>query len=185
MANETFDRVMGINESYKRVLELWLLAKDKDKEGNPSRFIYQQITGQIPDFDTEPQNAIELCEVVSEKMGFEKLSEQNKVDISTFAALLLKDKEKIINRTVFKAYLKKTINWIAYAFGIVSIIIGGISWWIIGFIIGTFWANGAANLAAQKQRTEPGPKWEMPAHIFIHLIAVLGLIGFSIYNLLN
>lgn len=185
MANETYNRVMGIHESYKRILQLWIIAKDKDKDGNPSHFIYQQITGEVPDFETEPQNAIELCEVVGEKLGYEKLSEQDEIDISTYAALLYKDKDKFIKRAVFQAYFKKIINWIAYVLGILSLVIGGLNWWIIGFIVGTFWSNGAANLAAKKQRTEPGPKWVMPFHIIIYLIALVGLIVFSVINLLN
>ncbi|MBA7518145.1 hypothetical protein ES705_10211 [subsurface metagenome] len=173
-----------INDIHKRVMELWILSKEKDEELNPSRLIYEQLTGQTANFNSEPKNAIELCEKINEINGDEPLSEKDKVDLGTYGAILFADKEKFVKKALYQASFFKIFNWIGYIFGIISIVIGEFSWWIIGFLIGTFWANGAAKLAAQKQRSNPGPAWEMPVHIAVHLLAWLGLIIFSVINLL-
>jgi len=77
------------------------------------------------------------------------------------------------------------IDRLGYSLGAISIILGGFSWWIIGCGVGTYWAHGAAKLAAQKQNSDTGSKWEMQVHFFIHLAVLSSLIGFSINNLLK
>lgn len=117
-----------ITDIHKRAMELLILSKEKDKELNPSSFIYEQLTGQIASFDTEPANAIELCEKINEINGGEPLTEKDKVDLGTYGAILFANKEKFVKNTLHQASFLKIFNWIGYILGIVSLVIGGLSW---------------------------------------------------------
>ncbi|MBK6932917.1 MAG: hypothetical protein IPH12_19430 [Saprospirales bacterium] len=80
--------------------------------------------------------------------------------------------------------IMSVLKWLGYGLGWFSIFYSGLSWWVMGFIIAFWWAGGAARMATQKQQTEPGPRWEMPAHIIIHIATFIGLIFTSIRHLL-
>ena len=174
-----------VNETHKSAIEMWVFSKLNNSETNPSLVILEHLTGQIPILNSEPENTVQLCQKINEIQGLEDLTEDEKMEIQKYGIQVVEKNKGSKNRMMAKALWLRWLNWIGYILGAISIGVGGFSWWVLGFGIGTWWAHGAAKMASQKQRHEPGPAWEMPAHIIIHLIALLGLIGFSIYNIMK
>lgn len=76
------------------------------------------------------------------------------------------------------------IQRFGYLLGLVSIGYAGFSWLILILLIGTWWARGAITMCIQKQAAEGGPRWEMPAHICLHLGLLVSLYVFSLRNIL-
>ncbi|MBA3756880.1 MAG: hypothetical protein H0X02_11910 [Nitrosomonas sp.] len=77
------------------------------------------------------------------------------------------------------------IRPVAYFLGVFSAAANNhYRWWIIGFIVGTWWSRGALTMGMQMKQAEPRPEWEVPALIIIHLSVLSGLVGFSIANLM-
>jgi hypothetical protein len=173
-----------IKDIHKRAVEMWVTSKDINLDVNPAYFIIEQLTGNKPDLGNEPQNTVELCQVINDLNGWGSLSENEKLEIQSYGLILLNKSKKSKLEKLFNYNALKLVNWLGYLLGLISIIIGGFTWWIIGLGIGTWWATGAAKMASQKLETEPGYSWEMPVHIIIHLLALIGLIVFSIYNLI-
>ena len=58
----------------------------------------------------------------------------------------------------------------------------GFRWIILLLMAGTWQARGAITMCIQKQDLEGGPKWEMPAHVCLHLILLISLYGVSIHH---
>lgn len=174
-----------ISELHKRAVKMWVFSKHNSEETNPSIIILEHLTGKIPNLDKKPQNTVQLCQKINEIKGINDLTEDEKVEIQEYEVQLMISNKGSKNVMLAKTLWLTWLNRIGYILGAVSIGVGGFSWWIIGLGIGTWWAHGAAKMASQKQNHEPIPAWEMPAHIIIHLAALLGLFGFSIYNIIN
>ena len=174
-----------INETHKRAVEMWVFSKLNNSETNPSLVILEHLTGQIPNLVNEPENTVQLCQKINEIQGLEDLTEDEEIEIQRYGIQVVENNKQSKNRIISKAFWLTWLNWTGYILGAISIGIGGFSWWILGFGVGTWWAHGAAKMAARKERLAPGPGWEMPAHIIIYLIAVIGLIVFSIYNVMK
>ena len=161
---------------------MWVMSKLNNSETNPSIVILEHLTGQIQDLRNEPQNTIQLCERINVIKGFDELTEEEIEEIQIYGIETMEANKSSKIWTLAKTYGLSWLNRIGYILGAISIGVGGFSWWIVGFAIGTWWANGAARMAAQKQDIQPGPSWEMPVHLVIHFIMLCGLISFSIYN---
>jgi len=73
---------------------------------------------------------------------------------------------------------------LGYALGVVAAIFGaaGYRWWVIGLIVGTWWARGATSMALQKDARGEAKSWEVPLHIAIHLVALVSLYVLSILS---
>lgn len=174
-----------ITNIHKKAIEIWVFSKLSDKEINPTIIILDQLTGKTPQMTEEPINTIELCQRINEIKGLPDLTEDENVEIQKYGVQLMISNKGSRNRMLAKALWLTWLNRIGYLLGAISIGIGGFTWWILGFGIGTWWAFGAAKLASQKQSQEPGPAWEMPAHVIIHVLALCGLFGFSIFNFIK
>lgn len=164
---------------------MWVFSKLNDIETNPSIFILYHLIGKIPQMTEEPSNTIQLCKKINELKDLPDLTEDENVEIQIYGVQLLVSNKGSKNRMLAKALWLSWLNKIGYVLGTISIGIGGYTWWILGFAIGTWWAFGAARMASQKQNHEPGPAWEMPVYIIIHLLVLCGLFGFSIFNLIK
>lgn len=174
-----------ITDIHKRAIEMWVFSKLSDEKTNPSIIILDYLTGEMPQMTEEPTNTIQLCQKINEIKGLSELTEDEEVEIQKYGVQLMLSNKGSRNRMLAKALWLTWLNRIGYVLGAVSIGIGGFSWWILGFGVGTWWAFGAAKMASQKQNHEPGPAWEMPAHLIIHVLALFGLFGFSIFNLIK
>ena len=170
---------------YTRVVELWVLHKQMYPESNPSALIIQELTGQTYT-GQEPKNAVEVMDVVGRIKGLPPLSEQERNIIAVQAGSQIPGlfpNQKGIS-PLAAVGIMAVLKWFGYGLGLFSILYSGFSWWVMGFIIAFWWAGGAARMAAQKQRIEPGPSWEMPAHTIIHIATFIGLIFTSIRHIL-
>ena len=177
-----------MKEIHKRAVEMWLFAKQNDNstpKANPSIIVIEHLTGQIINLDNEPQNTVQVCQKINEIKGLGDLSEEDKIEITKYGIQLYHNSKGSKTQVFIKALWLPLLNWIGYILGSISIGIGGFSWWIVGLGIGTWWAYGAAKIAANRLNYEPRPSWEISAHMFTHIVIVLGLIGFSIYNLIK
>lgn len=176
---------MDERDIYYRVVELWVHYKSLYPESNPSAFIINELTGQSFT-GQEPKTAVEVMEIVGKIQGLPPLSEDERNRIAVEASMKIPGFSP--NNGGFNPLtgvaIMSALKWIGYGLGLFSIFYAGFSWWVIGFIIAFWWAGGAARMAKQKQRIEPGPSWEMPAHIIIHLATFIGLIIVSIKHIL-
>jgi hypothetical protein len=174
-----------ITDIHKRAVRMWVYSKLSNSEIDPSVLIISQVTGKIPKMITRPSNTVELCQLNNELNGLSDLTEAEKVEIQKYGIQLVNSNDGSRSIMLAKAQWLKWLNRIGYILGIISIGIGGFTWWILGFGILTWWAFGAAKMASHKQNYEPEQAWEMPAHVIIHVLALGGLWGFSIFNIIK
>lgn len=174
-----------ITEIHKRAVQMWVFSKLENKESNPSIVIIEHLIGTGSPLTNLPGSTVELCQKINELQGLADLTEDEKLDIQKYGVQVVISNDKSKNKMLAQPLMLVWLNRIGYLLGLVSILVGGFTWWIAVFGIGTWWAFGAAKLASQKQRSDPGPSWEMPAHLIIHILALCGLFGFSIYNFIK
>ena len=154
------------------------MSKRNDENINPSHFILSQIFDESQSPPQTITNMVELCRFVNEKQGIGPLTNEDEEKIQMYGILLWREFET-------NSGMVKWLNWkiivqnASYGIGLGSILYVGFNWWIVAFMIATWWANGAAKMAAQKPEKK---SWEMTAHMIIHLLALLGLLGFSVQN---
>jgi hypothetical protein len=170
-----------VRNIHKRAIELWVVSKIQNKKFNPAPFILSQLTGQSQ-CPGEPQNAVQLCEIINDVRGFDRFTHDDLQEIQNYCrAIFEAEKGSRMSTTDW-------LNWTGYLLAPVSIAIGGFSWWILGFAIATWWANGALALAAERQGAEKSlecpPAQETSVQFILHVLALGGLIGFSIYNVI-
>jgi hypothetical protein len=175
---------MDDRNTYFRIVELWVRYKSIYPDSNPSAFIITELTGK-PYSGQEPDNAVEVMEVVGKIKGFAPLSleERNRIAVEATMEMpgFLPNRPAVNPASGLK--IMAVLTWIGYGLGIFSMLHSGFSWWVLGFIIAFWWAGGAARMASQKQRVKPGPSWKMPAHIGIHIATFIGLLIVSIKHI--
>ena len=174
---------MMIKLIHKQAVELWVSIKLDDNTINPSFYILNKLTGYTEHPVIVPTDIVELCEQINEIKGFAELTEKEQFDIQQLGVNLFLDGQSLVKKNTKVSVVFRRINTIGYILAVVSIAVAGISWFVVGFAAGNWLAYGAAKTA--KQRNDPrAPAWEMPVHIAIHLVTLVGMLGFSIYNLL-
>jgi hypothetical protein len=170
---------------HKKAVDLWLIAKEQDENANPTIFIYSELTGKTSEKYPQAKDICELCDGINDILSHPKLSEQDKIEIQKYGIIQFRESERPSSIPFFNflkifTFLTFSINVLA----IISIFVGGLNWWIIGLTIGTWWAKGATKMAIQKQVTDPGPKWELPAHYVIHITLIVALIIVCVKNMI-
>ena len=178
---------------HEQAVELWLIVKSMDKNENPSIYIFMELLNRPYIKDVLPKNIVELCQEINNEKGFGELSEDEKTEIKAFAIKLFEKKKKMkednssssqrwVSRLANFGQVFHIITTISVILGIISLFVGGFSWWIIGLFWGNWEASGALNVAAVRLREEERPYWELPVHILIVLAVSVALIYVSIKN---
>lgn len=165
---------------HKRAVDLWLTAKQLNEKENPTTFIYIELTGKISEKYPKAKDITELCAGINDILCHQQLSEQDKIEIQKYGIIQFRASQQNLGFVKLFSFLTFAINILT----IISLIVGGINWWIIGLAIGTWWAKGVAKMATQKQVTDPGPKWELPIHYIIHMTLVVILIVMCVKNMI-
>lgn len=174
-----------ITDTHKRAIKMWVFSKLNNSDINPSVIILNQLTGESPPMTINISDTVQLCQKINEIKGLPDLKEEEIKEIQKYGVHLMISNEGSKNVMLAKALWVNWVNWAGYLLGAISIGIGSFNWWILVFSIGTWWAYGATKIAIQKQSTEHRPTWEKPAHIIIHILALSGLIGSSVFNLIK
>jgi hypothetical protein len=164
---------------------MWNYAKQLEKDVNPAPIILQQLTGNIPTQENMPKTAFEVCEKINDINNLNTLSENEKSEIMEYMIDVQFRATESKTNLFLKAHFLKTLNKVGYLIAVISLIFGGFSWWVIGFAYATWLAFGATTVASKNRYKEHVKSWELPVHILLHIIALLALIGYSIFNLIN
>ena len=174
-----------IKDIHARAVELWVHRKRVEPDSNPSAAIIFALTDSTrPSNVPEPENTVELCEAINQIKGWPPLNDGERKAIDAAGILAYEAQERgsgSINQVLKLIWA----NRIGYLLGCVALIVAGFSWWILGLLVATWWAMGAARMCVQFQRTEGRPSWELPVHILIHMACLVGLYAISIYRIIQ
>ena len=132
----------------------------------------------------EPNDAIELCSILSRTFGEPPLSEDGRNRLNAMALGLFHEYSRGRGPVRFLAYLRWA-NRVGYLLGLVSLILSGFTWWVVGLGFAVWSCFGAARTAARMRNEGPRPSWEVPAIALMHLVALVGLYTASIAHLLE
>jgi len=170
---------------HERAILLWIHSKMRDAKLNPSKGIFFALTDRVlPESIPVPQNAIDLCDTLNDALGFPPLTKEQKESLTARALVLFHEYES--GRSTFHIVRYLTwANWLSYALGAVALLVRGLSWWIIGLVGAVWLCNGAGLTAAKMAEREERPEWEVPAIAVLHALALLGLVGISIFRLIT
>lgn len=166
-----------IQDVHESAILLWIAAKDRDPQSNPAHGIYFALTNETwPSGVSEVSNAIDLCNVLNESMGKPRLTEDQMRDLCIKAMALFEVHKS--GRSPFQLFGYLTwANRLAYFMGAVSLILSGLSLWIVGLILATWWCFGAAQTAAAwMSMGKSRPAWEFPIIASLHIVALIALV---------
>jgi hypothetical protein len=164
-----------ITEKHKKAIRLWINSKSKDNTKNPSIEILTFITNKVPNNTQNIENTVQLCQEINILEGLNPLTKDEELQIQAYGIQFFTEENGNPEKNLNKGKFFRILNFIGYLLSAVSLGATGLSWWTIGFIVGTWWSYGALKMAIEKQETKPGPQWELPIHGIIYLIAIIGL----------
>jgi len=171
-----------IEEIHEQAIGLWILSKHRDADLNPAHGIYFAITEESwPGDAPEVTNVIALCALLSEVFGHGPLSDEERQNLNARAVYMFEQYEAGRGPLRFLSYFRWA-NRVAYAVGLVALLVSGLSWWVIGLMFAVWMCFGAARTAARMGRHEPRPSWEVSAIGAMHLAALVGLYTMSILH---
>jgi len=171
-----------VSELHKRAILQWFYSKRKETDPNPSIIIIKQLTGISIPSENQPKNVEELCEKINELTEIPSLSEIEKKGIQQYLIELVFNPPSKISFFAKTGFLK-ILNYLGYSIGVMSLIVAGFSWWIIGLSYATWLAHGATKVAFANKNKEFVKSWELPVHMILHFSALTGLIVFSFYRI--
>ena len=174
-----------LDEIHERAILLWIQAKAKNPEDSPARGIFFVLTNESwPRGMPEPRDAVELCSVLSQAFGEPPLAEDARENLNARAFALFQQYSRGGGPARLFIYLKWA-NRVGYAIGLLSLILAGFSWWVVGLGFAVWSCFGAARTAARMRNEGPRPSWEVPAIGVMRLVALVGLYAASVVNVLN
>jgi hypothetical protein len=170
---------------HQRAIDLWIHFKRNDPDGNPASGIIFALTDSAPPASvSKPSNTVELCAALNHIKGLPALRPEEKTEIQMYGVVAYQQAQGGFSAIRFAAVIVWA-NRLGYALGVIALISQGFSWWILSVLIGTWWAYGATRMCAQKHSQDPGPAWELPACIAIHLACLIGLYGLSVTRIIG
>ena len=82
----------SLDEIHERTILLWIQAKQRNPEENPARGIFFVVTNESSPLGLpEPNDAIELCSILSRTFGEPPLSEDDRKRLNAMALALFHD----------------------------------------------------------------------------------------------
>jgi hypothetical protein len=175
----------SLDDIHERAILLWIQAKQANPEENPAHGIYFVLTNKSWPYGLpEPNDAIELCSILSQTFGDPPLSEdaRNRLNVKAFA--LFHEYTRGRGPVRIFAYLKWA-NRVGYALALLSLSLSGFSWWVVGLGFAVWSCFGAARTATRMRDDGPRPSWEVPAISLMHFIALVALYTASVVKLLS
>ena len=175
----------SMEEIHEQAILHWIASKVKNPDINPAHGIYFALTDEVwPPDVPEVSNSIELCAMLSQAFGQPPPTE---------------DQTKALNIKAMALFIKHTrgggpihfiryIAWahkIGYLLAVISIVVSGLSFWVIGLVLAVWWCHGAARMAAGMRREEHRPSWEFPVIATLHFFALLALYCVSLFRLVS
>jgi len=175
----------SIEEIYEQAILLWIASKVKNPDINPAHGIYFALTDEVwPPDVTEVNNSIELCAVLSQAFGQPPLTEDQTKALNVKAMALFVEYTRGGGPIRLLSYVTWA-NGIGYVLAVVSIVMSGLSFWVIGLTVAVWACYGAARTAARMRREEHRPSWDVPVFAALHLAALLALYCVSISRLVS
>lgn len=177
--------VQKIEDVHERAIKLWIHATAKDENVDPADGIFFVITGnswpsEVPKVD----NAIDLCSVLNGAFGLPPLSEEDEKALNLRALALFHNYRSGRSPIQFFTSLVWA-NRVAYVVAAISLLVSGLSWWVVALGAAVWSCFGAARTAVRMRREQRRPEWEFPAIAAMHLVALLALYVVSVVHLLG
>ena len=159
---------------------IWLKLNKPDVE--PSAGIaFTLLNKTIPEGTREPQSAVELCALLNEMSGLPPPTEEEQKDIDVYCLIAYQSQKAgrssidWARRLSYATQIPSYANWIGYVSGSGVILSSGFSGWILGFMLATRYAQGAALMAVQMVRAGDYTERKLLANIAIHIASLLAL----------